>query len=110
MNEKQSEERQTTSPKTGPGYAETIAMALGITLAALFCYDRYLVPKVKVADLKSYVQEQKALLASGELSEEEWRKNLDTMEERLEQAPPHHLIILKDVVLRHVPDTELDLK
>ena len=110
MNEKQSEERQTAFLKTGPGYAETIAIALVVTGVSLFCYDRYLVPKVRVADLKGYVQEQKALLAGGQLSEEEWRKNLDTVEERLDQVPPHHLIILKDVVLRHAPATELDLK
>ena len=96
--------------KLTPGYVEIIALVLLIVAAALFCYDCYCVPKVKVADLKGYVARQKALLASGNLSEEQWQKSLDAMAQLLDQQPSHHLIILKDVVLRHVPDTELDLK
>ena len=85
-------------------------MTLVIVLGALLLYDRYLVPRVKVVDLKGYLQEQKVLLTAGTISEEQWQRNLDTLEQILKQQPRHHLILLKDVVLHHDPDAELQLK
>ena len=85
-------------------------MTLVIVLGALLLYDRYLVPRVKVVDLQGYLQEQKILLTAGTISEEQWQRNLDTLEQILKQQPRHHLILLKDVVLHHDPDAELQLK
>jgi hypothetical protein len=93
-----------------PGYLEVIGIVLVIVLGMLFAYDRFLVPKVKVADLKGYLQEQKTLLAAGTITEDQWKRNLDTLERMFQEQPPHHLIILKDVVLHHDPDTEIKLK
>jgi hypothetical protein len=100
------ESRKTVSP----GYLEVIGIVLVIVLGALFVYDRFLVPKVKVADLKSYLQEQKTLLAAGTITEDQWKRNLDTLERMFQEQPRHQLIILKDVVLHHDPDTEIKLK
>jgi hypothetical protein len=105
--EAQDEESRVIS---SPGYLEVIGIALVIVLGTLFAYDRFLVPKVKVADLKGYLQEQKTLLAAGTITEEQWKRNLDTVEQVFQEQPPHHLIILKDVVLHHDPDTEIKLK
>lgn len=93
-----------------PGYLEVIGIALAIVLGAFFAYDRFLVPKVKVADLKGYLQEQKTLLAVGAITEEQWKHNLDILEQVFREQPRHHLIILKDVVLHHDPNNELKLK
>jgi hypothetical protein len=101
------EERRVT---VSPGYLEVIGIVLVIVLGTLFAYDRFLVPKVKVADLKGYLQEQKTLLAAGTITEDQWKRNLDTLEQVFLEQPPHHLIILKDVVLHHDPDTEIKLK
>lgn len=109
MNE-QIEEHQMASAVVSPGYLEVIGIVLVIVLGMLFAYDRFLVPKVKVADLKGYLQEQKALLASGTITEEQWKRNLDTLEQVFQEQPSHHLIILKDVALHHDPDTEIKLK
>ena len=95
---------------SSPGYLEVIGIALVIVLGALFAYDRFLVPKVKVADLKGYLQEQKTLPAAGTITEDQWKRNLDTLEQVFREQPPHHLIILKDVVLHHDPNTEIKLK
>ena len=67
-------------------------------------------PKVKVADLKGYLQEQKTLLAAGTITEDQWKRNLDTLEQVFREQPSRQLIILKDVVLHHDPDTEIKLK
>ena len=83
-----------------PGYLEVIGIVLLIVLGTLFAYDRFLVPKVKVADLKGYLQEQKTLLAAGTITEDQWKRNLDTLEQVFQEQPPHHLIILKDEIGR----------
>ena len=101
------EERRAT---ISPGYLEIICIVLVIVLGALFAYDRFLVPKVKVADLKGYLQEQKTLLAAGTITEDQWKRNLDTLEQVFREQPSRQLIILKDVVLHHDPDTEIKLK
>ena len=104
------EERQTASAVASPGYLEVIGIVLVIALGLLFAYDRFLVPKVKVADLKGYLQEQKTLLAAGTITEDQWKRNLDTLEQVFREQPTRQLIILKDVVLHHDPDTEIKLK
>ncbi len=109
MNE-QKEEHQTASAVASPGYLEVVGIVLVIVLGMLFAYDRFLVPKVKVADLKGYLQEQKTLLAAGTITEDQWKRNLDTLEQVFREQPSRQLIILKDVVLHHDPDTEIKLK
>lgn len=109
MNE-QMKERQMASAVASPSYLEVIGIVLVIVLGLLFAYDRFLVPKVKVADLKGYLQEQKTLLAAGTITEDQWKRNLDTLEQVFREQPPRQLIILKDVVLHHDPDTEIKLK
>ena len=101
------EERRAT---VSPGYLEVIGIVLVVVLGVLFAYDRFLVPKVKVADLKGYLQEQKTLLAAGTITEEQWKRNFDALEQVFREQPPRQLIILKDVVLHHDPDTEIKLK
>ena len=110
MNEQRNEALVESNATVFPGYLEVICIVLVIVLGALFTYDRFLVPKVKVADLKGYLQEQKTLLASGAITEEQWQHNFDALEQVFREQPPHHLIILKDVVLHHDPDTEIKLK
>jgi len=110
VNEQKEQSLQESSSTVSPGYLEVIVIVLVIVLGMLFAYDRFLVPKVKVADLKGYLQEQKTLLAAGTITEEQWKRNFDALEQVFQEQPPHHLIILKDVVLHHDPDTEIKLK
>ena len=110
MNESIEVRNEESRVMASPSYLEVIGIVLVIVLGALFAYDRFLVPKVKVADLKGYLQEQKTLLAAGTITEDQWKRNLDTLERMFQEQPPHHLIILKDVVLHHDPDIEIKLK
>ena len=110
MNESIEVRDQESRVMVSPGYLEVGGIALVIVLGGLFAYDRLLAPKVKVADLKGYLQEQKTLLAAGTITEDQWKRNLDTLEQVFREQPPHHLIILKDVVLHHDPNTEIKLK
>ena len=110
MNEQDKQSLQDSNSTVSPGYLEVIGIVLVIVLGMLFAYDRFLVPKVKVADLKGYLQEQKTLLAAGTITEDQWKRNLDTLEQVFREQPPRQLIILKDVVLHHDPDNEINLK
>ena len=89
---------------TGPGYLEVIVIALLVAVAALAGYDRLFAQKIKVLDLKGYLRTQKALLTAREITTEQWKGKLDTVEQILDdEAVRHrnHVIILKDVVLRN---------
>ena len=110
MNQVISDRRSAGKTPATPSYVEVICIVLVIVLGTLFAYDRYLVPKVKVADLKGYMQEQKALLTAGTITEDQWKRNLDTLEQVFREQPRRHLIILKDVVLHHDPNAEINLK
>lgn len=110
MNESIEGRDQENRVMVSPGYLEVIGIVLVIVLGVLFAYDRFLVPKVKVADLKGYLQEQKTLLSAGTITEDQWKRNLDTLEQVFREQPSRQLIILKDVVLHHDPDTEIKLK
>ena len=110
MNEQDKQNLQESRATVSPGYLEVIGIVLLIVLGALFAYDRFLAPEVKVADLKGYLQEQKTLLAAGTITEDQWKRNLDTLEQVFREQPSRQLIILKDVVLHHDPDTEIKLK
>ena len=100
MNE---DKQQKPKPRSGPGYLEVIVIALMMAAAAIFGYDNYLAQKIYVLDLQGYLRTQKALLAAGEISTEEWQASLNRLEEALNNAAadPTHLILLKEVVLRN---------
>lgn len=88
---------------TGPGYVEVIMLALLVSCLALYGYDRYFAQKIKVVDLKGYIRAQSALLATGEITQEQWKADLDRIEQVLnrEAADGKAIIVLKEVVLRN---------
>jgi len=98
------EKEKTEQPGgTGPGYIEVIVLALLISCLALYGYDRYFAQKIKVVDLKGYIRAQSTLLATGEITQEQWKADLDRIEQVLnrEAADGKTVIVLKEVVLRN---------
>jgi hypothetical protein len=92
------------SPNTGPGYLEMTIIALIMAVFMVVGYDRFFAQKIKVVDLKGYLRTQKALLATGEITRQQWDSRLDTVEQILNDEATGHrnqVIILKDVVLRN---------
>ncbi len=89
---------------TGPGYLEVIVIALIMAILAMLGYDNMFAQKIKVIDLKGYLRTQKALLAAEEITQQQWKVRLDTVEQVVNDAAANHqnhVIILKDVVLRN---------
>jgi len=100
---KETKETKETKKTARPGYLEVILIALIVAAAAVAGYDRFFAQKIKVIDLKGYIRTQKALLAAGEINKDQLRTNLDKVDQALNRAAadPHHIILLKDVVLKN---------
>jgi hypothetical protein len=97
-----SEQKSDHGPvKIGPGYLEIIAIAGMITIGILWGYDQFYAQKVLTFDLKGYLREQTALIKAGEMTEEQFKINLNKMEAVLDAEKGHHVIMLKDVVIRN---------
>lgn len=88
--------------KRGPGYLEVIGISLIAAALAVVGYDKMYAQKIKVLDLKGYLRMQKALLVAEEITEDQWKANLDRLEQALnnEASKPNHIILLKEVVLK----------
>ena len=94
-------------PSTTPGYLEVVLITLVVAGVSLFIYDRWFVDRVVAFDLKGYLRAQQALLASGEITEAQWRQRLDQLEQVFREQPPNRTILLKEVVLKNGGEPEL---
>ena len=90
-----------------PGYLEVLLIALVVAGITLFAYDRWFAPRVVAFDLKGYLRTQQALLASGEITEAQWRQRLDQLEQVFREQSPNRTILLKEVVLKNGREPEL---
>ncbi|MBU3945473.1 MAG: hypothetical protein KJ900_13605 [Proteobacteria bacterium] len=90
-------------PKTTPGYMEIIVITTLIVCSAIWGYDQFFAQKVFTFDLKGYLREQTALIKAGEMTEEQFKSNLDRTEAILnaEAEKSNHVILLKDVIVRN---------
>ena len=90
-----------------PSYLEVLLIALVVAGITLFTYDRWFTPRVVAFDLKGYLRAQQALLASGEITEAQWRQRLDQLEQVFREQSPNRTILLKEVVLKNGREPEL---
>ncbi|WP_163338754.1 hypothetical protein [Desulfopila sp. IMCC35008] len=94
-----------------PGYIEVIVIVLIIVTGAFYGYDRYFAQKIKIVDMSGYFRQQKALMAAGEITEADFRVNLNQVDTLISQDADLHknqIYILKEVVLKN--GNELTLK
>ena len=94
-----------------PGYWAVTAIALAtavITSAAVtFIYHNLFAQQIRVVDMKGFMMNQKVLLSTGEIDEAQWLNNLNAFEERLQNEPANHVVLLKEVVLRNGKELHL---
>jgi len=94
-----------------PGYIEVIVIVLIIVIGAFYGYDRYFAQKIKIVDMSGHFRQQKALLAAGEITETDFKANLNMMDALISKDADLHknqVYILKEVVLKN--GNELILK
>jgi hypothetical protein len=89
--------------KTTPGYLEIIVITILIVGGAIWGYDQFLAQKILTFDLNGYLREQTALIKAGQMTEEQFKSNLDRTEALLnaKAEKSRHVILLKDVVMRN---------
>ena len=83
-----------------------IAMTVSFvtTMGVVAFYDQRYAQKIVTMDLQGYIRSQRDKAVSGEISDEELRKNIDAMEAALLAQPPNHIVLLKEVVLRNAKE------
>jgi len=82
-------------------FAIALGCALSVTICALWFYHRSFTPRIVTIDLQGYLNRQRTLVAEGKLTEEEWRGNLDALDQQLASLPANHVVLQKGVVLRN---------
>ena len=94
-----------TSTRNGYGFIGIAIISLVVSLFAALSvvafYDQRYAQKIVTMDLQGYIKNQRDKTVSGEISDEELRKNIDTMEAALLAEPANHVVLLKEVVLRN---------
>ncbi|MFZ5759839.1 MAG: hypothetical protein ACOY32_09460 [Thermodesulfobacteriota bacterium] len=105
MNDKSDGKTKPTPKKHGPGFIAAAFIALVVslvtTIGVVTFYDRRYAQKIVTMDLQGYIRDQRDKAVSGAISDAELRKNIDAMEAALLAAPPNHIVLLKEVVLRN---------
>ena len=91
------------TPKTTPGYLEIIVITILIVGGAIWGYDQFFAQKILTFDLSGYLREQTTLIKAGQMTEEQFKSNLDRTEALLGAVAEkrRHVILLKDVVMRN---------
>lgn len=105
MNNQQEEKVTKTSTKYRYSFIATVIISLTMSLVASLSvvafYDQRYAQKIVTMDLQGYIREQRNKAVSGKISDEDLRKNIDTMEAALLAEPANHVVLLKEVVLRN---------
>lgn len=96
--------------KQKPGIVATALIALAVSfvtaMGVVAFYDQRYAQKIVTMDLQGHIRAQRDKVVSGEISDEELRKNIDAMEATLLAQPPNHFVLLKEVVLRNAREIQ----
>jgi hypothetical protein len=78
-----------------------IALNLFITGGMIYTYDKFFAQKIVSLDVKGYLKEQRDLFVARKIDEEQFRRNLDALEEVVKSTPRNKVIIMGDAVVGH---------
>ena len=94
-----------TPKKHGPSIIAVILVTLMVSLVTttgvVTVYDKRYAHKIVTMDLQGYIRDQRDKAVSGEITDEQLRKNIDAMEAALLAESANHTVLLKEVVLRN---------
>jgi hypothetical protein len=105
------EESIATQPIATPAHSEwrlmnlltSALLTLLISCGSIAAYHFWVAPpplKIATIDLRGFIIAQKQALVKGEITEEQFRTNLDRLEQTLKAVPPGELVFIQEVVLR----------
>ena len=82
-------------------FAISLGCALAVTISALWIYHHSFATRIVTIDLQGYLHRQRVLVTEGKLTQEEWRSNLDAIDQQLASLPANHIVLQKGAVLRN---------
>jgi hypothetical protein len=81
----------------------TALVCLAVSAAAVIAYDRVFAVKVGAVDLKGFISQQRELVLAKEITEEQFKDNVDRFERVVLGIPENHVVIMGDAVVRNAP-------
>ena len=84
-----------------------VIISLIISILSVISYDRFLAQKIISVDMKGYIAKQRDLYLEGKLTDEQFRTNIDRLEEAIKGIPANRVAIMGDVILRNAEQKQL---
>ena len=84
-----------------------IVISLLVSVLSVFSYDRFFAQKIIAVDMKGYITKQRDLYLEGKLTDEQFRANIDKLEEAIKGIPSNKVAIMGDVVLKNAEQKNL---
>ena len=84
-----------------------IIISLLVSVLSVFFYDRFFAQRVIAVDMKGYIARQRDLYTGGKLTDEQFRANIDRLEEVIRSIPANRVAIMGDVVLKNAEQKQL---
>ena len=88
-------------------WPSVIIVSLLISVLSVFSYDRFFAQKIISVDMKGYIARQRDLYLEGKLTDEQFRANIDKLEEAIKNIPANRVAIMGDVVLKNAEQKQL---
>jgi hypothetical protein len=81
----------------------TVLIGAAISAAAVLTYDLFFAVKVVAVDLKGFIAQQRDLVLTKKITEEQFKANVDKFERMVFGIPENHVVIMGDAVVRNAP-------
>ena len=92
-------------PVKKPNYLLIIILNITITVASLFVYHNYILKpshfnNIVGIDIKGFLEKQKAGMVEGKITEDQFKANMDRLENTVNELGKTKVILVSDVILR----------
>jgi len=92
-------------PVKKPNYLLIIILNIIITVASLFVYHNYILKpshfnNIVGIDIKGFLEKQKAGMVEGKITEDQFKANMDRLENTVNELGKTKVILVSDVILR----------
>ena len=93
--------------RTSVPWPAVVIISLLISILSVFFYDRFYAQKIIAVDMKGYIAKQRDLYMEGKLTDEQFRANVDRLEDAIKSIPSNRVAIMGDVVLKNAEQKQL---
>ena len=79
----------------------TIILCVAVSAGSIYLYDYKWAAHIAAIDVQGFVNQQRNLYVSGQLTSEQFRKNMDNLEKAVLSARSNEVILMGDTVIRN---------